>query len=102
MKRPPRQRPWKDERDTMIETQARSHALEGMIVATQILTLICILKHNPAWRAGLALLFIGAAAEFWSLAKQYEGDVYGAAYRKVGIVAAVIGSGLYLWFAIVA
>ena len=52
MKQPPRQRPRKDEREMAIEKEARSYALEGMIVATQILTLICVIKHNPAWKAG--------------------------------------------------
>ena len=65
MKQPPRARPYKDERDIYIEQQARSFALEGMLVASQILTFICLLKHNPAWKAGLALLFIGAALYVW-------------------------------------
>lgn len=85
MKQPPRQRPRKDERELAIEKEARSYALEGMIVATQILTLICVLKHNSAWKAGLALLFIGGAAEFWSLYKQYDEEDYRTAYKKVGI-----------------
>lgn len=102
MKQPPLQRPRKDEREMAIEKEARSYALEGMIVATQILTLICVIKHNPAWKAGLALLFIGGAAEFWSLYKQYDEEDYRMAYKKVGIFLALVGAILYGWFAVTA
>lgn len=102
MKHASKQRPRKDEREIAIEKEARSYALEGMIVATQILTLICVLKHNPAWKAGLALLFIGGAAEFWSLYKQYDEEDYSAAYKKVGIFLMLVGAVLYGWFAITA
>ena len=102
MKQPPRQRLRKDEREMAIEKEARSYAQEGMIFATQILTLICVIKHNPAWKAGLALLFIGGAAEFWSLYKQYDEEDYRKAYKKVGIFLALVGAILYGWFAVTA
>lgn len=54
-----RQRSVKDERDIQIDTRSRSAALEFVIAATQILTLMCLVKGNPAWKGSLALLFIG-------------------------------------------
>ena len=44
MKQPPRQRPFKDERDEQIETNAKSYALEWVAAVTQILTIVCIVK----------------------------------------------------------
>lgn len=40
MKQPPRQRPFKDERDEQIETNAKSYALEWVTAVTQILTVV--------------------------------------------------------------
>ena len=64
MKQPPRQRPVKDERDEQIDTHSKSEALDFMIAATQVLTIMCLIKGNPAWKGSLALLFIGGAARF--------------------------------------
>lgn len=100
MKQSTRRRPYKDEREVAIEKEARSYALEGMLVATQFLTIICVIKQNSAWKAGLALLFIGAAAEFWSLYKQYGEEDYRTIYKKIGLFFAVIGVIFYVWFAI--
>ena len=46
MKQPPRQRPYKDERDEQIETHSRSAALDFVVAATQILTIMCLIKGN--------------------------------------------------------
>ena len=40
----------KDERDAQIDTRSRSAALDFVIAATQVLTLICLVKGNPAWK----------------------------------------------------
>ena len=48
MKQPPKQRPVKDERDEQIDTHSKSEALDFMIAATQILTIMCLIKGNPA------------------------------------------------------
>ena len=58
MKQPPRQRPFKDERDEQIETNAKSYALEWVTAVTQILTIICIAKGNPAWKGICSFLSI--------------------------------------------
>ena len=65
MKQPPRQRPYKDERDEQIETHSRSAALDSVVAATQILTIMCLIKGNPAWKGSLALLFIGGAVSLF-------------------------------------
>ena len=50
MKQPLRQRPVKDERDEQIDTHSKSEALDFMIAATQVLTIMCLIKGNPAWK----------------------------------------------------
>ena len=40
--------PRRDERDEQIDTRARSHALDFMTAATQVLTVMCLVKGNPA------------------------------------------------------
>lgn len=92
MKHASKQRPRKDEREMAIEKEARSYALEGMIVATQILTLICVLKHNPAWKAGLAVIFFAVAGKLWAMGEAYEER----AYQKASLVAGGIG-GWFMW-----
>ena len=44
MKQPLRQRPVKDERDEQIDTHSKSEALDFMIAATQVLTIMCLIK----------------------------------------------------------
>lgn len=44
MTEPPRKRPLKDERDAMIDRDAKNWSLELVICATQILTVICAIK----------------------------------------------------------
>ena len=66
MKQPPRERPIKDERDNEIEVHAKSYALEWMTAATQILTVICLVKGNPAWKGTLSLLFSASPLLFCS------------------------------------
>ena len=45
------QRPVKNECDKQIETRSRSHALDFVAAAAQILTILCIVKGNPASEA---------------------------------------------------
>ena len=96
MKQPPRQRPFKDERDEQIETNAKSYALEWVTAVTQILTIVCIVKGNPAWKGSLALLFLGGAASLFYKYGQYEEKPY----IQVGIGLGLIGAALMVWFAI--
>ena len=88
------QRPFKDERDRQIEVCSRSHALDFMTAATQILTLICLWKENPAWKGSLALLFFGGAAQLFYKCGQYGEKVY----AKIGAVLGILGVALLFWF----
>ena len=91
-----RQRPIKDERDEQIDTGSKSMALEFEIAATQVLTIICLVKGNPAWKGSLALLFIGGAASLFYKYDKYEEKPY----MQVGILLGVIGTALLFWFGI--
>lgn len=96
MKQPPRQPAMKDERDRQIEKDAKVYAMEWMIALTQILTLMCIIKKNPAWKGTLSILFFGTAFVLFYQFKQYDET----AFRKVGIFFLVIGAALLVWFGI--
>lgn len=96
MKQPPRQRPIKDERDAQIDVQAKSHALEYMVATTQILTIMCFVKGNPAWKGCLSLLFFGASFALFYKYQQYAEKPY----RQVGICLLLIGIALLIWFGI--
>ena len=91
-----RQRSVKDERDIQIDTRSRSAALEFVIAATQILTLMCLVKGNQAWKGSLALLFIGGAASLFYKYDKYEEKPY----IQVGVVLGLIGAALLFWFGI--
>lgn len=71
-------------------------ALEIVIAATQVLTIICIIKGNPAWKGSLSILFIGAAAKLFYKYKNYKEKPY----IYVGIGVGIIGIVLLLWFGI--
>ena len=88
--------PIKDERDQQIDTASRSHALDFVIAATQVLTVLCAMKGNPAWKGSLSLLFLGAAAMLFYKYGQYEARPY----RLVGVVLGLIGLALLIWFGI--
>ena len=96
MKQPPRQRPYKDERDEQIETHSRSAALDFVVATTQILTIMCLIKGNPAWKGSLALLFIGGAVSLFYKYDKYEEKPY----IQVGICLGLIGIALFVWFGI--
>lgn len=49
--------PRRDERDEQIDTRARSHALDFMTAATQVLTVMCLVKGNPVEGQPFAFVF---------------------------------------------
>lgn len=87
-------RPFKDERGQEIQIKSESHALNLVMAAVQILTIICLFKGNPAWKGSLALLFIGAAAELFYKCHKYEEKPY----LYTGVIVGLIGTGLLIWF----
>ena len=96
MKQSANQRPVKDERDKQIETNAKSYALEWVTAVTQVLTIICIVKGNPAWKGTLSILFFGIAFSLFYQYKHYEAKPF----RQVGAVFLIAGIGLLVWFGI--
>lgn len=90
------QRPFKDERDEQIDVRSKYHALEFIVAATQILTVMCLIKGNPAWKGSLALLFVGGAASLFYKYDKYEEKPY----IQVGIGMGIIGLALFIWFGI--
>lgn len=96
MKQVPKQKNTRDARSEQINVQARSHALAYVIAAAQILTILCLVKGNPAWKGSLSLLFLGVAFELFYKYQQYAEKLY----RQVGAVFWVIGIGLLAWFGV--
>lgn len=96
MQNPPRERPVKDERDEMIDRDAKNWSLELIICATQVLTVICAVKGNSAWKGSLSLLFFGIAD-----ALIYKYSMYRERpYLYVGLASLAIGLALIIWFAV--
>ena len=88
-------RPVYDERDREIDILSKGKALDLLAGCAELFTILCILKGNPAWMGGLALLLLGMAAGCWYRGEQYE-------ERPVRYVALLLGAaavGLLLWFA---
>lgn len=99
------QKPIKNERDKQTDVQAKLreveprlkiHPLEYVIAATQILTVMCLIKGNPAWKGSLSLLFFGAAFGLFYKYRQYTEKPY----LQVGVVLLLIGIALLVWFGI--
>ena len=88
--------PVKKERDKQIDTRSKSAGLNFMIAATQVLTVLCLVKGNPAWKGSLSLLFLGAAAQLFYKYNQY-GD---KPYAWVGTGTGLVGAALLVWFAV--
>lgn len=86
----------KDERDRQIDACSKCTALEFLVAATQILTIMCLIKGNTAWKGSLALLFIGAAASLFYKYEMYREKPY----IQVGAMMGLIGVALFVWFGI--
>ena len=88
--------PVKDERDQFIQTNSRSYALEWATAATQIVTVLCAIKGNPAWKGTLSILFFSIAFSMFYHFKEYEEKPY----KQVGVISFCIGLVLLFWFGI--
>lgn len=94
MEQTKRKRPMMDERDKEIEKTSKSYALEFVVGVTQVLTLICLVKENAAWKGTLSLLFFGIAAQLYYKYDKYEEKPYVCVACLMGL----IGMALLLWF----
>lgn len=90
-------RVFKDERDRQIETQARSHALDYMVTAAEILMIACLIKGNPAWKGFLSVTLLGIAGALAHQYKKYESKYF----IWVSLFFGLIGGALLLWFCFV-
>lgn len=90
------QRPQKDERDELIDVRSKYHALDFVVAAAQILTVMCIIKGNSAWKGSLSTLFFGGAAMLFYKYEKYEEKPY----IYIGITLGLIGIALLVWFGI--
>lgn len=88
-------RPVYDERDREIDERSKGRAMDLVTGCAELFTILCILKGNPAWLGGLALLLMGMAAGLFYRAGQY-GEKF---YWYAGLVPGVLGAALLLWFA---
>ncbi len=91
-----KERPFKDERDEQIEVRSKYYALDFVVAATQILTVMCLVKGNPAWKGSFALLFISGAASFFYKYHKYEEKLY----IRIGAIFGAIGIALLIWFGV--
>ena len=96
MVNPPKEQPVRDERDEMIDRDSKNWSLELMTCATQILTVICAVKGNSAWKGSLSLLFFGLAAGLIYKYSMYTEKTY----LYVGLVSLLVGTALLIWFAV--
>lgn len=96
MKQSLKQRPIKDERDEQIEVHSKARSLEYVLTATTILTVMCLLKGNPAWKGCISLAFFEGAFEIFYKYKQYEEKLY----FIVGVLFLLAGIALLAWFGI--
>lgn len=85
-----KERPFKDERDRQIDISADRHALEFVKAGIQVFTIACLLKKNPAWRAGLSLIFISGGAELLYKYKKYNDKPHLCIGAGMGIVGSMI------------
>ncbi len=83
-----------DERDEQIDVMSKSCALEWIITITQIFTIMCAVKKNPAWKGGLSVSFFAVAFALLYKYKQYGEK----AFRQVGAVFMAVGAALLTWF----
>ena len=91
-----KQKSVQDKRKQQIDAQAKSHSLEYVIAAAQILTILCLFKGNPAWKGSLSLLFFGVAFELFYKNQQYAEKTY----RQVGALFLAAGIAFLAWFGV--
>ena len=90
------QHPGHDEQDRAFTITAKGVAWDCVTVAAQILTILCVVKGNPAWKACLSLIFLGMAASMVVPAgkNKMAPRIWGAVFLGA------VGMALMVWFVI--
>lgn len=96
MKQSPKRKPVRDERDEQIEVHSKASSLNYVLTVTTILTVMCLLKGNPAWKGFISLAFFEGAFEIFYKYKQYEEKLY----FIVGVLFLLVGIAFLAWFGI--
>ncbi len=86
----------KDEKDDQINTDSKSISLNFVTTAAEILTVMCLIKGNSAWRGCLGVVCFGAAASLLYKYLAYRAKPY----AWVGAAFGLIGIALFVWFGI--
>lgn len=89
-------KPLKDERDEQIDTDSKSIALNFITTAVEILTIMCLIKGNSAWKGCLGVLCVSVAVVLLYKYLAYKEKPY----AWVSIIFALIGVALFVWFGI--
>lgn len=87
----------RDERDREVQASAQNRAGHAVLLVSQLLAAVCLLREDVSWMAFLSLSFVSGAVRFWA---QYRCDRE-AAYLVLGLLsgaaAAALLCGFLLW-----
>lgn len=86
----------KDERDEQIDTDSKSIAGDFVTTAVEILTIMCLIKGNSAWKGCLGVLCVSLSVRLLHKYLAYKEKPY----VWVGIIFGLIGIALFVWFGI--
>ncbi len=89
-------KPMKDERDEQIDNDSKSVSWAFVTTGIQILTIMCLVKGNSAWKGCLGALSIGLAVELLYKYLAYKERPY----AWVGMISGLIGIACLVWFGI--
>ena len=63
---------FKYERDEQIETISKGGAGSAIVAISQIFVFVCLVKHDPAWKAFLSLVLGGIASLLFNAYSNYH------------------------------
>ncbi len=86
----------KDERDEQIDTYSKSISWHFVTTAVQILTAMCLIKGNSAWKGCIGVLCISLSVELLYKYLAYKEKLY----AWVGIISVLLGIAFFVWFGI--
>lgn len=84
----------RDERDREVQASAQNRAGSAVLLASQLLAAVCLLREDEAWMAFLSLSFVSGAVRFCA---QYRCDRENA-YLILGLLSGAAAVGLLSMF----